>query len=637
MCGIIGIVNTGGDSLVDKSKFKELVNSLEHRGPDDWGIAHEMDFSFGHRRLSIIDLSRDAKQPMDDWERKVCITFNGEIYNFPEIKKELLAKGHKFLNKSDTEVIIEAYKEWGIDCINKFNGMFAFGLFDKEKKEFYLVRDRLGIKPMYYSNLNGKFHFCSELKGIINQPGFKKELNLRAVSSFLSFRYCVGRETYFNNVYQLEPGYYIRIKNNEQQIVKYWDIDLEKKKFWLSKRYKKSLKLLIEDAVRKRTISDVPLGSYLSGGIDSTVILDAMSRNSNEPIKTFTVAFKEKGFDETYYSNLAARKFKAKNLKMTLSGENYLEHMKELIRYKDQPLGMHNEVAVYLMAKELKKYVTVVLSGEGADEIFSGYGRLFRSPFDYKRLKIIEKFPKYIQKRLIKLMHLDEQLFRKAQLDFFLTHYSYFPIEEKNEIYNEKMKEAANNDKHLTQLFEEKFRQAKSRSFYDKINFVFEKLHLPGLLLMMDATAMATGVEVRVPFVDHRLVQETFNIPSQYKIRWRSLGDFFQGLFKPSIELSENNDITKFILKDLYKQEIPREIIKRKKMVFPVPLNLWFKQDFNELVKKELLSEDSKIKIVFDQKKLKAWIEEKENGDDPRYGRKIWLILNLEYWLREYF
>ncbi|HUS49420.1 MAG TPA: asparagine synthase (glutamine-hydrolyzing) [Candidatus Paceibacterota bacterium] len=636
MCGIIGIIHDKKEKI-NKNNFKVLVHSLKHRGPDDWGILHEEDFSFGHRRLSVIDLSKNARQPMSDEEKNIFITYNGEIYNFLEIKDELIKKGHKFQSKSDTEVIIESYKEWGINCIKKFNGMFAFGLYDERKNEFYLVRDRLGIKPVYYSNFDNKFVFCSELKGIINCPSFKKELNFKAVSCFLSFRYCLGRETYFKNVFQLEPGHYMKIKNDRQQIIKYWDIDLGKRKKWMDKKYKRKIKHLIEDAVKKRTISDVPLGSYLSGGIDSTVILDAMSKNSSKPVKTFTVSFKEKGFDETYYSSLAAKKFKAENLKLTIEGKDYLKHMRELIKYKDQPLGMHNEVAVYLMAKQLKKYVTVVLSGEGADEIFSGYGRLFKSPFDYYKLKIIEKFPEFIQKRLIKITNLDKNLLGKTQLDFFLTKYSYFPLEEKNEIYNEEMKKIANNDKHLIKLFKEKFKEAKSRNFYDKINFVFEKLHLPGLLLMMDATSMATGVEVRVPFVDHRLVQETFNIPSRYKIKWKSLRDFFRALLKPSDDFSENEDTTKFILKEIYKKEIPEEIIERKKMVFPVPLNSWFKEDFNKLVKKELLNKNSKIKLVFNQEKLKNWIEKKEKGNDPIYGRKIWLILNLEYWLREYF
>ena len=250
MCGIIGVIHDEKNKT-NKPSFKKITHSMRHRGPDDWGILHDKNFSFGHRRLSIIDLSKNGRQPMSDVEKNIFLTYNGEIYNFQELKRELIQKGHKFQTKSDTEVIIEAYKEWGIDCVKRFNGMFVFGLYDKKNKEFYLVRDRLGIKPAYYSNFNNQFVFCSELKGIINYPKFKKELNLKAVSSFLSFRYCLGKETYFKNLYQLLPGHYIKFKNNKQEIIKYWDIDLKKKKGWLSKNYKKTLKSLIDDSIKK--------------------------------------------------------------------------------------------------------------------------------------------------------------------------------------------------------------------------------------------------------------------------------------------------------------------------------------------------------------------------------------------------
>lgn len=586
MCGILGVINLDGKQNINKPKFRYLNNLLKHRGPDDSGILHEKEFSFGHRRLSIIDLSKKAKQPLYDHKKQVIITFNGEIYNFLKIKDELISKGHKFKSNSDTEVILEAYKEWGIKCVDRFNGMFAFGLYDKSKREFYLVRDRLGIKPVYYSKLNGKFIFCSELKGIINYPNFKKELNLEAVSCFLSFRHVLSNETYFKNVYQLEPGHYVKIKNNTESLHKYWDIDLDKLPKHLSKKKKQQFKNLIEDSITKCMISDVPLGAYLSGGLDSSIITTIMAKNSSEQIKTFTVKFKEKGFDETKYAKKVSKKINAKNIEINVSGKDYLKNMKKLIRYKDQPLGMHNEVALYLMAKKLKKYVTVVLSGEGADELFSGYGRLFRSPFDYKKIKLIEKLPRYFREFLIKRFNLDKKILGKTELEHFLMNYSYFPLEEKNQIYNDKMKKETKNDIKLFELFRSKFNKAKKRSYYDKISYTFEKLHLPGLLLLMDSTSMAASVEVRVPFVDHRVVQESFKLPLNYKLRWKSLKDFLKGLSKPSSELSENNDTTKYILRELFNKELPKEVLERKKMVFPVPLNSWFKNDFNEVIKK---------------------------------------------------
>lgn len=636
MCGIIGVVNS--KESVDTNKFKELVDSMYHRGPDAFGVVHEEKFSFGSRRLKIIDLDKRSDQPMSDYDNNIFITYNGEIYNYLELKEELEEENHLFKTESDTEVILESYKEWGTESLQKLNGMYAFGLYDKEKNDFYLVRDRLGIKPVYYANIDEKFIFCSELKGIINYPGFKKELNLKAVSCFLSYRYCIGKETYFKDVYQLEPGYYIKIKGGKQEIIKYWDIDPTKKKLFLTKKDKRYIKSLLFDSVKRETISDVPLGAYLSGGIDSTTILCAMSQSIKKPVETFTVTFNEKGYDETHYAEIASNHFNAHNTKLLVDSKDTLKSMKELIRFKDQPLGMHNEIAVYLMAKELKKHVTVVLSGEGADEIFSGYGRIFRSPFEYKKLKFINHFPKFVQKKLCDTFGVNEKdLWRDSELSYFVSKYSYFPVQEKYEIYNDEMKKVASYDRHIIELFEENFNQSKRCNPYDRVSYFFEKIHLPGLLLMMDATAMAASVETRVPFVDHRLVELLFQVPARYKVKWKSFGHFISAIFKPVEKFSELDDTTKFILKDIMKDDVPKEIIEREKMVFPVPLNEWFKGEFNEIMKKELLSDDAKIKMIFDQEKLKKWIEEKEKGNDERFGRKMWLILNLEYWLREYF
>jgi asparagine synthase (glutamine-hydrolysing) len=635
MCGIVGFVKLGEFNL-DKIQFNHIVESLRHRGPDGLGVIHEEKFSFGHTRLSIIDLSDNAKQPMSDLHNEIFITYNGEIYNYLEIKKELCKLGHKFNNKSDTEVIIESYKQWGIDCINKFVGAFAFGLYDKRNDLFYLVRDRLGVKPVYYSYINNCIIFCSELKGIINFMNFKKDINFRAISCFLSFRYCIGKETYFNNVSQLLPGHYLEVKSKRIELKKYWDLTSEEKFTFLGQRYKCHIKNLIQDAVIKRTISDVPIGLYLSGGIDSTVILAEMSKKATHYVNSFTAKFGNDEYDEDFYSNLAAKKFKANVFELIIKDSDYIDNIVTMIKYKDQPLGMHNEVALYLLAKELKKSASVALSGEGADELLFGYGRIFRTPFDYKRSRLIEKLSSFLKIPMFKNINVLNNESTNSEFDYFLSRYTYFPFEEKFMLFNERMKEEIEEDKQLIQYLRKEFEEVENLSYYDKISRFFVKIHLPGLLLMMDATSMAAGVEVRVPFVDHRIVEEMFKISWHYKIRWKNLPNFIRACFTNSEVYSEECDVTKYILKELYKDELPLEILTRKKMGFPVPLEVWFANNMKCFVREKLLSEKAKIKLIFDQENLKQWIEKNEHNLSIDYGRKIWRILNLEFWLEEY-
>ena len=396
MCGITGIYSFEKSST-DEKIIKKMTSALQHRGPDQSGIyvnSNKKVF-LGHRRLSILDLSVKGKQPMQDKEKEIVITYNGETYNFQKIKKELEIKGYKFESTTDTEVLIAAYKEWGINFVKKLNGMFAIGLYDKKNNKFFLVRDRLGIKPLFYTRTKNKLIFSSEIKSILIHPDVKKQINYKAISSYLSYRYPINNQTFFENIISVEPGSIIELNNKDikkTKLIKYWVLKpTEKLKDLGEKYYLKKSKKLFFDAVKKRMMSDVPLGAYLSGGLDSSAIVAVMAKNVETPIKTFTIGFKEKDFNEFKYATQVAKMHKTNHKEILLSAKNYLNTMKKLIKYKDAPLGVPNEVPLYLMSKELKKHITVVLSGEGADEIFSGYGRLFKSPFDYKKIKLLQK------------------------------------------------------------------------------------------------------------------------------------------------------------------------------------------------------------------------------------------------------
>ncbi len=602
MCGIIGIINLDGKSDVDKDAFSRLTHSIKHSGPDDYGILHQKEFSFGHRRLSIIDLSKKGRQPMWDWEKKAVITFNGEIFNFQEIKEELIKRGHRFTNKTDTEVILEAYKEWGIDGIKRFNGEFAFGLYVKEKKEFYLVRDRFGIKPLFYSINNRKIFFCSEIKGIINYPGFERRLNYKAVSSYLSYRYVLGEETLLKEVYNLEPANYLKIKNGIIAKSRYWKLNPKEKKLIVTKRDKQKIKDIFYDAVKIRLISDVPVGMYLSGGIDSTLILSIASKL--QPLTTYTVGFKEKGeYNEYKYATLAANYYHQKNVQFEISAADYLKTLKELIKYRDQPLALFTENSIYSLCKKIKEDgTTVVLTGEGSDELFGGYARQYRRPFDYQRLKFMRFLPRSFRRAWLSKIGLNESYLHLNPREFFIKNYTYFPLEDKKKIFNEKMNLINRNDEYCNKAIQGFFNEVSGKSYKEKLLYVFWKMHWPGILAYMDSTSRATAVEVRVPFADYRLVEHMFKIPYRHKLRWNSIKDWFKALPKSVPQLSEKQDTSKYLMKKIFFPELPKTIVKREKIAFPVPLEEWFVVKKIDWIKKLLLSKNSKSKLVFDQK-----------------------------------
>ncbi|MBD3164440.1 asparagine synthase (glutamine-hydrolyzing) [Candidatus Woesearchaeota archaeon] len=637
MCGIVGVYNLKGKSRIDRKILLNMIHSLVHRGPDDKGIFIDYNVGLGHRRLKILDLTRKGSQPMSDSAKEIYVSFNGEVYNFNEIKDELLRKGYDFKSKSDTEVIIYAYKEWGIDFIHKFNGMFAFALYDKRYDKLYLIRDRLGIKPLFYAIINDKIIFASEIKAILKYPGFKKEPNWKSISSYLSYRYVLGKPTFFKSVFKLPPGHYLSIDKKEIKEKQYWDIPINHRKKDLGKDYYvEKVKELLEKSVQMRMISDVPLGAYLSGGLDSSIIVSIMSKFSKEQVKTYSIAFNQKGYDELKYAKKVSDMYKTKHTEINVDAKQYFKIMTKLIKYKDTPLAVPNEVAIYLMSKVLKEDITVVLSGEGADEIFSGYGRIFRSPFDYYRLKSI---PKSFQMIFIKsLMEKYGDKSFKNRMEHFLYLYSYFPLDEKKRIFNNYMNNLIDNDRDLRDIFRSRFEKAKNLNYYDQISYIFEKLHLVGLLGRVDNSTMATAVEARVPFVDHKLVEFMFNVPHTYKLKWKNPLSFVKAFFRNSDEVSEVSDITKHLLREAFKDDIPKSVLRRKKQGFPVPLDVWFKNDFIDYARKTLLHPHARIRKIVDQKNLSRWINEKlKRGEDSSFGQKVWMLLNIEIWLKEYF
>lgn len=641
MCGITGILKIDGKLDVPQALVEKMTHVLAHRGPDASGIHIDKDFALGHRRLKIIDLET-GEQPMSSPDRKIWVCFNGEIYNFKEIKEELISKGYRFQTQSDTEVILKSYEAFGIDCVNKFNGMFAFALVDVRQKRAYLVRDRLGIKPLYYTIVNGSVIFASEIKSILLYPGVKREINPNGISSYLSCRYVVGEETLFDNIYSLKPGNMMTVSDSGILFKSYWDIPvIEQKADHGEAFYTDKIRELLTKSVQYRMISDVPIGAYLSGGLDSSLAVAIMAEQSDTPVKTFTIGFEEDGFNEFEYSRMVAERYKTEHREIILSGKNYIDLIPKLISFKDNPLSVPNEVPLYEMSRELKKHITVVLSGEGADEIFGGYGRIFRSPFDYERMELNRNNPDILSgdAGTILLKNLKLKYNKKEftnVLDHFLFLYDYMGSEDKREYLNYDFYKSLNNDDRLRKFYETHFEQISGLSHYDQYLWIFEKIHLVGLLHRVDMTTMATAVEARVPFVDHNLVEFAFSIPIKYKMRWKSLLHKAMATLHNSDQISEKYDIPKYILRETFKNKLPDKILTRKKVGFPVPLHKWFGKEFNGYTKEILLDERTRNRGILNTLNIEKQLSDSSNFDNQKFGTKIFMLLNFELWCRQY-
>ena len=597
MCGINGF------NWKDKAKIIQMNKRIIHRGPDHQGIALFNEMSLGHDRLSIIDLSERGHQPMHNQEKSLFIVFNGEIYNYKELKEDF-CQDYNFHSTSDTEVILAMYQKFKEKCVDYFNGMWAFCIYDLERNILFCSRDRLGIKPFYYYYARDKFIFSSEIKAILIHD-IKIKINPKAISSFLKYRYILEDKTFFEEIYNVKPGYNLiyDLETNKCQQIQYWDLD-QNEIIDTFNNQKEIIEQQLIKSVKYRMVADVEVGAILSGGLDSSITSAIMAKLNNHKINTYTVKFNEDGFDETPYARLVAEQYQTNHNELLIEEKDYVSKMNEYLKYKDEPIGVPNEVALFLLYRKIKKTATVVLAGEGADEIFAGYGRIFRSPFDF--------FKESLNNNDISF------------LDFFLNIYGYFTDDDLKHILKE---EYYFNFRDVFKGFMERC----PRDNYMKISYIFLKLHLPGLLLRSDVSSMATAVESRVPFVDHNLVQLVYSLPFEFKNKFKSVSALKESIDLSYEKISEVNDIPKYMLKEIAKKYLMDDIINRKKIGFPLPLNKWFGDNYLEEIKKILLDDNSFIKNYVNLEYLKKWIEINEKNDS--FGLKLWMLYSLEIWL----
>lgn len=624
MCGICGY-----SGFNDPILLKKMTDAIIHRGPDDSGHFTDAKVGLGMRRLSIIDIE-SGRQPIHNEDETIWIVFNGEIYNFKELRVQLERKGHRFYTESDTEVIVHAYEEFGEECVKELRGMFAFAIWNKNEDKLFLARDRMGIKPLHYAIFDDKFFFASEIKSILQYKEYKPEIDLTALHDYLSYLYVPAPRSIFKGISKLLPAHTLTLKNGKINIKRYWDLTFPDSYNYNEDFYIKKTKELLEESVQMHMVSDVPLGVYLSGGLDSSTITGLMSKFSDRPVKTFTVGFLDEEYSELEYARDVSEHF----------GTEHYEHIVEYDAFKllpdivgqhDEPFGNSTSVIHYLISKEIGKHVKVAMSGGGGDEVFSGYPKYIAM----RMAGYYSAVPSLIRKNLIErpfsllsesgkevdYVRWGRKLISTANQPPGMMYYnliSYFDEKEKLGLYSEKLsklREIIKNPVDSSLFVTSFFSKAQNlnqdgRIFYTELNSF-----LPyNILEYTDKTSMAASIEARVPFLDHKLVEFAAMTPGNLKLKGFNM---------------------KYILKKAVKNLVPKKITNRKKMGFNPPTGLWIDRDLKDLMDEYLSEESIKNRNFFNYLEIKHLLQEhtlkKRNN-----GLKIWSLLFLEAWAREY-
>ena len=617
MCGICGIYNAQSGEPVSAELLAHMTNSISHRGPDDSGSYLDGPLGLGFARLSIIDLS-GGHQPMSNETGDIWLVFNGEIWNYKDLRKELIEKGHHFRTNSDTETIVHAYEEYGLDCVARLHGMFSFAVWDAPRRRLLLARDRAGKKPLYYTQVNGNLLFGSEIKSLLYHPDVNRKADTQALADFLSVRYVPGPATLFANIYKVLPGHWLLYENNTLREECYWDYTFGQTDNCPIEEYMQGIRQHVHRAVKERMIADVPVGAFLSGGVDSSIITGIMSELTNQPIQTFAVGFDEEGYSELPYAKLAADHFGTEHHELVVKSSDLSAYWPLLTWHRDEPVSEPSDLGVYLVSKLARTYVKVVLSGEGGDELFAGY-------------------PKYVVDWMARYYHILPLPIRDNVIMPFLDHLPYSMRKLKNAarnlsqpvpqrwmswfgIFNGQLKEnilsdntKASIDIDSSRVFERWLSNNPQRDNLSSMLYLDTKIWLPDNLLMKgDKMTMAASLEARMPLLDYHLTEYAASIPSNVKIK----------PFK-----------TKYLFKRAFADFLPEAILTRKKMGFNVPTGIWFREGQRNLITRLLLSERARgrgyLNDAFVAKLLRDHLEGKTN-----YQAQLFTLASLELWFR---
>ncbi len=601
--------------------------ALEKRGPDFQDIYIDEWVGLGHRRLSIIDISNIANQPMWDDTQRYCIVFNGEIFNFQELRQMLISKGISFRSQSDTEVLLQLYLLEKENCLSKLNGFFAFCVYDKKEQSFFIARDRFGIKPLLYVHDEDKFIFASEMKAVL-QYGIDKELDYESLETYLQLNYIPAPHSIFKSVKKLLPGHYLTLKKLEINIKSYYTIPDTEDKTITFDQAKQRLKDLLEESVQRRLVADVPLGSFLSGGIDSSVITGIASRHKKD-LHTFSIGFKdEKFFDETAYASLVAKHFNTDHTVFSLTNNDLYKHVHNILNYIDEPFADSSAINVYILSQETRKYATVALSGDGADELLAGYNkhaafyRMIHGGLKENALnalsplwKILPKSRNNVLTNKVRQFHRFAEGMKLTPQERYWRWAGFASEQEAKSLLSEKSKTLLSEEKYnarKTKLLA----QISSKGSIREVLLTDTALVLPNdMLTKVDLMSMANALEVRVPFLDYEVVNFIFSLPDDYKI---------------------NNSIRKRVLQEAYRDVLPPALYKRPKKGFEVPLLKWFRNEMRSLIEDDLLSkstiEQQGIFSYSQIEKLKKQLFSNNPGD---VHARIWGLIVFQWWYKK--
>ncbi|MBX5479991.1 MAG: asparagine synthase (glutamine-hydrolyzing) [Pyrinomonas methylaliphatogenes] len=621
MCGITGFVNlqNGFDRAEASQTLDRMCRVITHRGPDDQGVLVTDQVALGMRRLSIIDLA-GGHQPIFNEDGTVAVIFNGEIYNYREIKRELEARGHRFRTNSDTETIVHAYEEYGFDCVDHFRGMFAFAIWDERARRLFIARDRVGKKPLYYTlTPQRSLIFGSELKALLEHPEVEREIDYAALDAYLTFGYVPDPLCIFRRVRKLPPGHRLIFANGEIKIEQYWDFDYCPIEGRSEEEWIEELRACLEDAVRVRLIADVPLGAFLSGGVDSSTVVGLMARAGVRPVKTFSIGFNEDSYNELKYARLAAKRFETDHHEFIVT-PSICQIVDDLAWHFDEPFADSSAIPTYMVSKMARDYVTVVLSGDGGDELFAGYTRY---AVDSRRA-VFERLPRPLRRGVMQpvsrfLPHGfwgRNYLYNIAldSLDRYIDNVSVFTALAKEKLYSDDLKarlRQAGAD--ATALFRERAAKMCADDSINRLLYLDSKTYLPGdILVKVDRMSMAVSLEARAPLLDHRLIELVGRIPPELKFKDGKL---------------------KYIFKRAVEGIVPPEILHRPKQGFGVPIDEWINAQLREQIRDTLMSSRARQRGYISLNYVQTLLEEHENGRRD-HSTRLWTLFMLEKWAR---
>lgn len=607
MCGIAGYINLKGSA--DPEVIENMTKVIAHRGPDGFGHRIFDHIAIGHRRLSIIDLATGT-QPMHNEDETIWITFNGELYNYRELQQQLILVGYKFKSNSDTEVIVHAYEYWGEKCLQYFRGMFSFGIIDLKKQTIFLARDHFGIKPLYIYKTDHNVAFGSELQQFKKIPGFDRELNLEALDQYLWLQYIPAPLTIFKSIEKLKAGHYVMIdfKGKIGEQIQYWDVNFSKKKVKTQEEWLEATDNAISESVKAHLVSDVPFGAFLSGGIDSGLIVEHMSKQITQPIQTFSIGFEEEAYNELEYSNTVAKKW-GTNHYTEIVKPDALNLLPKLVKHYGEPYGDSSSIPTYYVCQLARKHVTMVLSGDGGDECFAGYNSytdwMKYMPVNY-RTGVKKRIYPYLEflfpsqypakDTLINWMQYVECLGKDWRSQLWKPEYRKYMSRSSDEV-------------------EELFKRTKNYSLANKVQYMDMKTYMNyDILTKVDIASMMHSLEVRTPLIDKKIWEFAATIPEEFLINKK-----------------RGNWEGKILLKQLMEKNFSSDFVYRRKQGFAVPLSDWFRNsgDFRDILKEKILSKYSLLGEYFDIDIIKKLIA-------ANHTAGIWLLLFLEEWLKQF-